>query len=458
VESVSANDSVVMPESKPSWTNFEETLRTLLDDISSSLGVPVALLSRDPSGWKFEAEAFPPRASDDARSFRAPVRDWEPDAEREVTDQAGSRWTGLPAGNFKDREWLLMLPGSAEHWSAVPELENVVERIGRSLGPADPDDDDQHFGTLHRRLYGFARRLTDSSDAQKTHRIILKTMAREVRARTGVLALFDEAEQALVIVSTLGYPTALVEHLRIAPGEGILGRVDAAMRRLRYRSHSYIVVPIVVSGATLAVIALTDRFGEPAEFDSRSLASIRLLAAPAGLALARHRLSESVAALTQAASVDSVTGLYNRRHFESQIRAEVQRARRQQQELALLMVDIDDFKRINDTLGHLEGDRALRDVADLLRRGVRIFDFCARYGGEEFAIMMPGATRGMAIQVAERIRRGIHERSRLQPVPITVSVGVGLLGPNQTEEDLIAAADRALISAKRAGKNLVKTE
>jgi diguanylate cyclase (GGDEF)-like protein len=64
------------------------------------------------------------------------------------------------------------------------------------------------------------------------------------------------------------------------------------------------------------------------------------------------------------------------------------------------MVDIDDFKRINDTFGHLEGDRALRDVADLLRRGVRIFDVCARCGGEEFAIVMPGATRQMAFQVA----------------------------------------------------------
>jgi diguanylate cyclase (GGDEF)-like protein len=121
------------------------------------------------------------------------------------------------------------------------------------------------------------------------------------------------------------------------------------------------------------------------------------------------------------------------------------------------MVDIDDFKRINDTHGHLEGDRALRDVAELLRRGVRIFDLCARYGGEEFVIVMPGAAREMAVHVAERIRRGIQERSQLTPAPLTVSVGVGLLGPGQTEEDLIDAADHALMAAKRAGKNVVKT-
>jgi diguanylate cyclase (GGDEF)-like protein len=157
--------------------------------------------------------------------------------------------------------------------------------------------------------------------------------------------------------------------------------------------------------------------------------------------------------------IDAVTGLFNRRHFETQLQAEVQRARRQQQDLALLMVDIDDFKRINDTFGHLEGDRALRDVADLLRRGVRIFDVCARYGGEEFAIVMPGATREMATQIAERIRQVIQERSKLTPAPMTVSIGVGFLTPeqNQMPDDLIAAADRALIHAKGAGKNTVKT-
>ncbi len=213
----------------------------------------------------------------------------------------------------------------------------------------------------------------------------------------------------------------------------------------------------MASGQCLAVIALTDRADGHA-FESRDLASARLLAAPAALALARHRVSESLDELTRAATVDPVTGLFNRRYFEAQIQAEVQRARRQQQDLALLMVDIDDFKRINDTLGHLEGDRALRDVANLLRRGVRIFDVCARYGGEEFAILMPGATRHVAVQVAERIRRGIQDRSLQSAAPMTVSVGVGFLEPDHTEEDLIGAADRALMAAKRAGKNVVKTE
>ena len=131
-------------------------------------------------------------------------------------------------------------------------------------------------------------------------------------------------------------------------------------------------LPLLASGQCLAVVTLTDR-ADGLAFESRDLASARLFAAPAALALARERVAESLSELTRAATVDPVTGLYNRRYFETQIQAEVQRARRQQQDLALLMVDIDDFKRINDTLGHLEGDRALHDVANLLRRGVRIF-------------------------------------------------------------------------------------
>jgi diguanylate cyclase (GGDEF)-like protein len=305
------------------------------------------------------------------------------------------------------------------------------------------------------------------TEVSRTHRCILAALTREVYADTAAFAAYSESEQALVITATHGYPSAIVDHVRIRPGEGVLGRafVEArpvivqageGTRRLRYKTDSYMLIPLVASGQCLAVIALTDRRNGLA-FDSRDLASARLLAAPAALALARDRVSESLDELTRAATVDPVTGLFNRRHFEAQIQAEVQRARRQDQDLALLMVDIDDFKRINDTLGHLEGDRALRDVAGLLRRGVRIFDLCARYGGEEFAILMPGATRQVAVQVAERIRRGIQERSVQSVAPMTVSVGVGFLEPGHTEEDLIGAADRALMAAKRAGKNIVKT-
>jgi diguanylate cyclase (GGDEF)-like protein len=443
-----------------------EGLQHVLDRMARFLGVPLALLSRDGPSWRFEAESFPPRKTDVQR-FNVSVLDRQPGTHVDVADASGSSWTGLFAGAPSHREWLVMLPGTAERWNAAPGLQETMDQFRRDLEAAVRLDQARELAAQQRRLYAFVRRLTRTSDAGRTYRCILSTMAKEVGATTAALAVFDEAEGALTIVDTRGYPRAIVEHVRITPGRGIIGeafvhgRVTIGspaddVRRRRYRTDSYMVVPLVADGETLAVIALTDRKdGFP--FDSRDLAAARMLAAPAALAIARHRVSSSLGELVRAATVDPVTGLYNRRYFETRIQEEVERARRQQQDLALLMVDIDDFKRINDTHGHLEGDRALRDVAELLRRGVRIFDLCARYGGEEFVIVMPGAARDMAVHVAERIRRGIQERSQLTPAPLTVSVGVGLLGPGQTEEDLIDAADHALMAAKRAGKNVVKT-
>jgi diguanylate cyclase (GGDEF)-like protein len=118
------------------------------------------------------------------------------------------------------------------------------------------------------------------------------------------------------------------------------------------------------------------------------------------------------------------------------------------------MIDIDDFKRINDRQGHLEGDRALRDVADLLRQSVRIFDVCARFGGDEFAIVMPGASAPVALQVAERIRGRVERHFSHEP-RVTVSVGVGILETDEGSHELIDVADRALMAAKAAGKNVV---
>jgi diguanylate cyclase (GGDEF)-like protein len=442
-------------------------LSGLLDEVARVLRVPVALLSRDQAGWHFEGEAFPSKPAPGGLRFGGAPNGPVPGA---VTDDKGSPWTGLIAGTLREREWLLMLPGSPDRWRDVDGLDDLIVRFGRSLATVTEvdDDPDRYERDRARRLYAFTRRLTRPVESAQLHRLILKTIARQIGAQTGAIAAFSEPEHALTITATHGYPLAIVEHVRILPGHGIMGeafttrravvgrRCEDVPRRLRYRTDSYLAVPLVAGGRSIAVVALTDRAdGRP--FDERDLDSARALAAPAALALARQRVSDSLDELTRAATVDPVTGLFNRRYFETRLQAEVQRARRQQQDLALLMVDIDDFKRINDTFGHLEGDRALRDVADQLRGGVRIFDVCARYGGEEFAIVMPGATRHIAVQVAERVRRGLEERTRRDPRHMTVSIGVGFLGPGESEEDVIASADRALIAAKRAGKNVVKT-
>ena len=440
-----------------------ENVQVLLRSLAASLQTPLALLSRDRDAWRFEAEAFPAEPSVSLDLTFATMK--AAPGEIPTPSEGGVAITGLVIGHARGREWVLLVPGHTDEWSATSDVHSTVHEARRSLRRVLGAQDDRDPSRFGRRIYAFSRRLGRETDSSRIHALILRTIARHVRARIGALALYQDDDQALAITATYGYPSVLVEHLRIAPGEGILGRAYASgkanlgqaetRRRLRYRTNSYLQIPLTGPIRPAGVIALTDREdGQP--FDADDLADARILAAPAALALAREDVQQSFNELQRMAAIDSVTGLFNRRHFEARLHGEVQRVHRQQQPLSLLMADIDDFKRINDTFGHIEGDRTLRTVAELLRGGVRIFDVCARYGGEEFAILMPGASLETAAQVAERIRRRVHHRFRHDPVGVTISIGVATLMSGENGEELVGEADRRLGLAKRAGKNAVE--
>ena len=437
----------------------------LASDLARLLDAPVALLSHDQLGWRFEAHAYP--SSDGETTVRNIGRCGTTDeAVNQLEGDSGHAWTAIALERIADRDWTLLLPGDSAVWSDRSGFDQIVEAIRWSLSQVTTREREDSASRLQRRLYAFNRRLAREHDARRLNKLALRTIASQVNARTASLAVFDEAEDALVIVETLGYPLSTVEHLRIQPGEGLIGGVYESgkpiaghagpprTRRLRYSTDSYLIVPMLAGTEHLAVLALTDR-ADGCAFDAGDLASARMLVSAAASAFSRQRLRTRLAEITELATVDPVTSLFNRRYFETRLDAEVERARRQGQDLALLLIDIDDFKQVNDTRGHLEGDRTLREVADLLRAGVRIFDVCARFGGEEFVIVMPAASVAVAQHVAERIRARI-ERSFSHDAPsITVSVGVGMLRHDASGDDLIDAADRALIAAKRAGKNLV---
>ncbi|RPJ56598.1 MAG: GGDEF domain-containing protein, partial [Acidobacteria bacterium] len=233
-----------------------------------------------------------------------------------------------------------------------------------------------------------------------------------------------------------------------------------APRRLRYRTGSFIAVPLFTDGDGLGVLTLADRL-DLQPFTRGDLTRARAVAAPAALGLAAARLAGQARELAHAAAVDGLTGLFNRRYFETRIEEEIQRARRYGLDLALLVIDADNFKALNDELGHLVGDRVLRAMSDTLRRSVRAFDVCTRFGGEEFAILMPGSNATSAVQSADRIRQRI-DQYRFDPLVLpaqihpTISVGVAVLASGQSAQDLIARADRALYDAKAAGKNRVR--
>ena len=187
------------------------------------------------------------------------------------------------------------------------------------------------------------------------------------------------------------------------------------------------------------------------------------LASQAGISIENVGLHE---AMQRQAVTDELTGLFNHRRFQEVITTEVERTRRFGSDMGLIMLDLDNFKRVNDTYGHMQGDLVLREVARVLRESSREIDEPARYGGEEMAVALPHTDLEGAYQFAERVRRRIEalELPILDgggTLKVTASLGAAALGvmPGTDKDSLVAAADAALYRAKRSGKNrTVKAE
>jgi len=170
----------------------------------------------------------------------------------------------------------------------------------------------------------------------------------------------------------------------------------------------------------------------------------------------RDRLEESV----ELAATDALTGLNNRRYMEAHLEVLEAAARRGGQPLSLIVVDVDNFKTINDTYGHAAGDSVLRELAARLRRHTRGIDTACRLGGEEFVILLPTTSPGDACQIGEHVRQAVAGEpfaiNRDQKIAVTASIGIASLeGGHDSAQALVARADKALYDAKRAGRNRV---
>jgi len=169
------------------------------------------------------------------------------------------------------------------------------------------------------------------------------------------------------------------------------------------------------------------------------------------------RLNRQLEDVLEAAKRDSLTGLYNRAHFESVLRHKIEHANRRTDTLAVAMIDIDGFKGVNDTLGHGMGDLALRQVGHLLASNARETDVVARYGGDEFAWLMPETTVEAALAVADRIRRLVQEMREEIDLPVSLSVGIAVCPEDAASlASLIDFADAAMYLAKGSGGNQVR--
>lgn len=166
----------------------------------------------------------------------------------------------------------------------------------------------------------------------------------------------------------------------------------------------------------------------------------------------KEKLEEEVRRLS---ITDDLTGLYNHRHFFKTLESELVRRKRQKTSLSLLMFDLDNFKRYNDRYGHLEGDRVLKRIGEIVKQTIRSnVDSGYRYGGDEFAALLIGATRDQALHIAERIRSTIEESGFEK---ITVSIGLAEFKEHMDMEEFVKSADDAMYVAKHSGGNRVQT-
>lgn len=171
-------------------------------------------------------------------------------------------------------------------------------------------------------------------------------------------------------------------------------------------------------------------------------------------------LNQEILILKEQVSTDPLTGLSNVRHLRFMLEREMERTKRNHQPTTFFILDADFFKRINDTHGHVVGDKALKHLASLIETVVRKIDVPCRYGGEEFAVILPSTPLLVGIQVAERVRSKIAANPLVehgQPIPITVSIGVDTYTHNSNDsiDEFIANADVELYRAKQSGRNCV---
>ena len=219
---------------------------------------------------------------------------------------------------------------------------------------------------------------------------------------------------------------------------------------------SGLAVPLFVNNRVMGSMQLfSSRSGTFSKEDAQLLWILSLVAENL---LTREYANEG---LLRFAFTDYLTGLRTRGYFEQQLELEFKRAERRKQKFALLMIDIDHFKQVNDTFGHHIGDQLLRDVTSILMKDMREVDTVARYGGEEFVIILPETTETGALYVAQRLRRAVEQARFFAGSPnavqrLTISIGVAVYDTDaQFKRDLIEFADAALYAAKHEGRNRV---
>jgi diguanylate cyclase (GGDEF)-like protein len=313
------------------------------------------------------------------------------------------------------------------------------------------------------QLAQMGRALEEAHDPLAVGDVLLDCLADTFGFRR--MALFEVVDDSPRLLTCRNLLDAVVTDFTLGPGSVLRtsatdrqtllvseldSSVDAWLTAIMPDARNVAIVPLAADAVVGVLVAETGR-RPGSRIERRVVATTERFAGHTALAMRNANLLER---MQQMAVTDGLTQLANRRSFDRALDRELQRATRTDGRLSVVLLDVDHFKSLNDTHGHLVGDMVLRQIATALRECGREYDTIARYGGEEFAAVLPGCSSALAVQVAERLRQSVEEATT--DVPVTASCGVATFPYDGVDvESLLGAADRALYSAKRAGRNRV---
>jgi diguanylate cyclase (GGDEF)-like protein len=305
------------------------------------------------------------------------------------------------------------------------------------------------------------RFLGDLSASLDLDDVLTRVLDAAVSTASADAAMLSIEEQgASPLIATIGLSAEEAERQTIAgPPDGREVRsigityryTDAELAREPELIHGGVAVPVFSDGGRVGMLSVFSRVAER-PFSSRVADELEELARRAGPAVDNARRFREA---RQLADLDALTGLHNRRYFHETLAREVARAHRYDRRLALIVFDVDDFKAVNDRVGHLSGDAVLAEVAERVRSVVRSADVACRIGGDEFAVILPESSVVDAHQLSERLQAAVAARPIVLAGRLDVSAGVAELRQADDASSLFERSDEALYRAKETGKGRV---
>lgn len=323
-------------------------------------------------------------------------------------------------------------------------------------------------------LHEVSKNISSILDLEQLLKLIMEKSTDLFQAQKGSLMLVDKERKELAIKVAKGLSDKIIEGVRLKYGEKIAGLVleegepllveniekDPKVRRKKkahYKTKSFISLPLIAQGKEIGVINISDKItGEI--FNRADLRFLSTLESQASIAIRNAQLFQEVESLS---ITDELTDLHNRRYIQEELKHEIERCKRFNRPLSILVADIDWFKNYNDRYGHPEGDKILKQVSNILKEKSRAIDIVSRYGGEEFLLVLPETNKKDAVLLAERLREAVEKsqfkKESTQPNgKLTISLGLATYPIDAPSIDaLIKKADQALYRAKRKNRNQV---